>query len=111
MEKDFDNWNEVKKRTQDKVTTAYFREREIYWQNIGNEQNGKGEDFMRPLLVFKKFNNNLFCGVPLSTTIRDGSFFYNFQFLEEKLSSALLVQAKTFDVKRLDRKIKIILNY
>ena len=112
MEKDFDNWNEVKKRTQDKVATAYFREREIYWanvgKNIGNEQNGKGEDFMRPLLVFKKFNNNLFCGVPLSTTIRDGSFFYNFQFLEEKLSSALLVQAKTYDVKRLDRKIGMI---
>ena len=112
MEKDFDNWNVVKKRTQDKVTTAYFREREIYWanvgQNIGNEQNGKGEDFMRPLLVFRKYNNNLFCGIPLSTTIRDGSFFYNFQFLENKSSSALLVQAKTFDVKRLDRKIGMI---
>ena len=79
MEKDFDNWNVVKKRTQEKVDTAYFREREIYWanvgKNIGGEQNGKGEDFMRPLLVFRKYNNNLFCGIPLSTTIRDGSFF------------------------------------
>lgn len=107
MEKIYDKWNEVKKRTQDKITTAHFREREIYWanvgQNIGNEQNGKGEDFMRPLLVFRKYNNILFCGIPLSTIIRDGSFFYSFKFLEDKSSSALLVQAKTFDVKRLDK--------
>lgn len=105
-------WNEVKKRTHNKIETAYFREREIYWANIGEnvgyEQNGKGEDFMRPILVFRKYSNNLFCGIPLSTTIRNGSFFFNFQFLENKQSSALLVQAKTFDVKRLDRKIGTI---
>lgn len=110
--KNFDKWNEVKKRTEQKEDTAYFREREIYWanigENIGYEQNGKGEDFMRPLLVFRKYSNKLFCGIPLSTTIREGSFFFNFQFLEERESSALLVQAKTFDVKRLDRKIGMI---
>lgn len=110
--KNFDKWNEVKKRTEQKEDTAYFREREIYWanigENIGYEQNGKGKDFMRPLLVFKKYSNKLFCGIPLSTTIREGSFFFNFQFLEDRESSALLVQAKTFDVKRLDRKIGMI---
>ncbi len=107
--KNFDKWNEVKKRTEQKQDVAYFREREIYWanigQNIGYEQNGKGEDFMRPLLVFRKYSNKLFCGIPLSTSIREGSFFFNFQFLQDKSSCALLVQAKTFDVKRLDRKI------
>ena len=108
----FNQWNDVKKRTQEKIVTAYFREREIYWanlgKNIGYEQNGKGEDFMRPLLIFRKYNNKLFCGIPLSTTIREGSFFYSFNFLDDKESSALLVQAKTFDVKRLDRKIGTI---
>ena len=107
--KEFDKWNEVKKRTEQKKDTAYFREREIYWANIGEnigfEQNGKGEDFMRPLLIFRKYSNKLFCGIPLSTTLREGSFFFNFKFLEDKESSALLVQTKTFDVKRLDRKI------
>lgn len=110
--KEFDKWNKIKKLTQDKKETAHFREREIYWanigENIGYEQNGKGEDFVRPILVFRKYSNNLFCGIPLSTTLREGSFFFNFQFLEEKPSSALLVQAKTFDVKRLDRKIGTI---
>ena len=108
----YDKWNEVKKRTEQKEITAYFREREVSWANIGEnigfEQNGKGDDFMRPLLVFRKYSNKLFCGIPLSTTLRDGSFFFNFQFIEDKNSSALLVQAKTFDVKRLDRKIGMI---
>ncbi|MGB5868206.1 MAG: hypothetical protein WBG69_10080, partial [Arcobacteraceae bacterium] len=49
-----------------------------------------------------------FCGIPLSTTLREGTFFYSFEFLENKQSSALLVQAKTFDAKRLDRKIGMI---
>ena len=39
----FNQWNSVKKRTQEKIVTAYFREREIYWanlgKNIGYEQN------------------------------------------------------------------------
>lgn len=110
--KNFDKWNEVKKRTEQKEETAIFKEREIYWanigENIGYEQNGKGEDFMRPLLIFRKYSNKLFCGIPLSTTIRDGSFFFNFKFSRDKESSALLVQAKTFDGKRLDRKIGMI---
>ena len=110
--KKFNDWNEVKKRTDAKRVTAHFREREIYWANIGEnigfEQNGKGIDFMRPLFVFRKYSNNLFLGIPLSTTLRDGSFFFNFKFLEDKESCALLVQTKTFDAKRLDRKIGTI---
>ncbi len=112
MDKKFDIWNEVKKRTDSKKVVANFKEREIYWANIGEnigfEQCGKGEDFMRPLLVFRKFNNNMFFGIPLSTTIREGSFFFEFEFLNGTKSSALLVQTKMFDVKRLDRKIGMI---
>jgi mRNA-degrading endonuclease toxin of MazEF toxin-antitoxin module len=110
--KKFDVWNKIKKRIDAKAITAHFREREIYWANIGEnigfEQNGKGVDFVRPLLVFRKYSNNLFLGIPLTTTLREGSFFFNFRFLENKDSCALLVQAKTFDVKRLDRKIGTI---
>ena len=108
----YDKWNEVKKRTEAKEEIAHFRQREIYWanigKNIGSEQNGKGNDFMRPLLVFRRYSYNLFCGIPLSTTVREGTFFYTFEFLQNKKSSALLVQAKTFDAKRLDRKIGTI---
>jgi len=110
--KNFDDWNIVKQRTEQKQHIANFKEREIFWANIGEnigfEQSGKGDDFMRPLLIFRKYSNKLFCGIPLSTTLREGTFFYSFEFLENKKSSALLVQAKTFDAKRLDRKIGMI---
>lgn len=112
MNKKFTEWNEIKKRTENKKIVANFKEREIYWanlgENIGFEQNGKGNDFMRPLLVFRKFSKNIFLGIPLSTQQKEGSFFFNFQFLEKKASNALLVQIKMYDVKRLDRKLGMI---
>jgi len=108
--KQFNEWNEVKKRTESKKIIATFKERNIYWanlgENIGFEQNGKGTEFMRPLLIFKKFSNNMFFGIPLSTQRKkEGSFFFEFSFKDDDISTALLVQGKLFDVKRLDRKI------
>jgi len=107
--KEFDKWNEVKKRTENKKIIAQIRQREIYWANIGEnigfEQNGKGNDFMRPLLIFKKFSNNIFFGIPLSTSRKNGDWYFEFSFKDDKLSTALIVQGKLFDVKRLDRKI------
>ena len=110
--KKYDDWNRVKKKINEKEKLITYKERDIFWANIGEnigfEQNGKGSDFMRPILVFRKFTNKMFLGVPLSTQLRDGSFFFQFQFLEDKRSTALLVQAKLFDVKRLDRRIGMI---
>jgi len=110
--KNFNQWNEVKKRTDSKIQSANFKERDIFWgnvgMNIGFEQNGKGSDFMRPILVFRKYSHHMFLGIPLSTTIKEGSFFFTFSFQANRLSSALLVQARTFDAKRLDRKIGMI---
>ena len=108
--KKFNEWNEVKKRTESKKIIATFKERNIYWanlgENIGFEQNGKGTEFMRPLLIFKKFSNNMFFGIPLSTQRKkEGSFFFEFSFKDDDISTALIVQGKLFDVKRLDRKI------
>ena len=108
--KKYDEWNEVKKRTDDKVIVPNIRQREIYWanigENIGHEQNGKGHEFMRPLLIFKKFSNNMFFGMPLSTQRKkEGSFFFEFSFIGNEISTALIVQGKLFDAKRLDRKI------
>jgi len=108
--KRFNEWNEVKKRTEDKIIIPKIRQREIYWANIGEnigfEQNGKGKEFMRPLLIFKKFSNNIFFGIPLSTQAKkEGSFFFEFSFKDDAISTALIVQGKLFDAKRLDRKI------
>lgn len=105
----YDKWNNTKQNLTRKKETIYFKEREIYWANIGEnigfEQNGKGDDFTRPLLIFKKFSKNIFFGIPLSTKKKNGSFFFEFSFQENKKSTALLIQTRMYDVKRLDKKI------
>jgi len=112
--KDFDNmkqhdkWNKVKKSTQNLEDKLFFKERDIFWarlgENIGFEQNGKGEEFTRPIIVVKKYTQNMLLAIPLSTTLRDGSFFYKFNF-KNRLSTALLVQNRLLSSKRLVKKI------
>lgn len=73
-------------------------------ENIGFEQNGKGEEFLRPVIVYKKFSKNVFLGIPLTKTKRDGKFYADFE-LHEKTSTAILSQVRLFDSKRLKYKI------
>jgi mRNA-degrading endonuclease toxin of MazEF toxin-antitoxin module len=106
-----DAWNEVKKELDNLDNKVFFKEREIFWmsigENIGFEQNGKGEIFSRPVLIVKKFSKNIFYGIPLSSKIKEGSFFYTFTF-QSKQSNALLVQGRLFDSKRLENKMGMI---
>jgi mRNA interferase MazF len=107
MSKQFDAWNQLKTILHNSDKELYFKERDIFWAsigiNIGYEQDGKGEIFSRPVLVVKKYSRNLFLGIPLSTQIKQGSFF-TFE-LNGNDSNALLVQARIYDVKRLENKI------
>ncbi len=109
--KRFDEWNDLKKDLDEKEEFVIPKEREVYWasigENIGYEQNGKGESFSRPVLIVKKYSKNMFFGVPLSTQIKEGSFFYNFTFLDET-SNALIVQSRLFDAKRLENRLGMI---
>jgi mRNA-degrading endonuclease toxin of MazEF toxin-antitoxin module len=106
--KDFNSWNEVKKKVNVKTKISIPKDREIYWtcigENIGNEQDGKSDRYTRPVLVFKRFNNSLFLGIPLSTNMKKGNFFHHITF-NGKSNNTLLVQMKVFDTKRLEKKI------
>ncbi len=107
--KQYDAWNEVKKVTNLNEKNIYFKERDIFWiklgENIGYEQNGKGDKFQRPVIVVKKYTSDMFLGVPLSTTLREGTFFFQFSFIENEISTALLVQNRLFSSKRFIKKI------
>ena len=111
-QQNLDKWNKVKKGTEKENIKIYYKERDIFWtrlgENIGFEQNGKGDEFQRPVIVLKRYTNDIFLGIPLSTTKRDGSFFFQFSFLENKISTALLVQHKLYSKKRLIKKIGMI---
>jgi len=112
MTEQYNKWNEVKKETSKEKTIFGFKTRDIFnvkiGQNIGFEQNGKGKEFVRPVVVYKKLTKDMFIGIPLTTTQRDGSFFYKFEFIPNKISVAILVQAKLFSSKRLLNKIGVI---
>jgi len=108
MKKDFDKWNEHKKTIDSINTDLYFYERDIWWCslgiNVGFEQDGKNEYFTRPVLVLKKFSKDVFIGVPLSTSNKEGRYYFKFNFQEQK-SNALLSQVRLFDTKSLKDKL------
>ncbi|MDQ7043422.1 MAG: hypothetical protein Q9M34_07830 [Sulfurimonas sp.] len=84
MIKDFDNWNTVKQKIQDEEVVVGFKQRDIFYmkmgKNIGYEQDGKGDEFVRPVVIVKGFNKFMFFAIPLSTKIKEGKFYYLFEF-------------------------------
>ena len=84
----------------------FIKEGEVYWcslgENIGDEENGKGYNFRRPVLVFKKFNNSIFWGIPMSTKIKDSNIYYIKVLLKDLEQSAMISQLRILDSKRLD---------
>lgn len=68
--KHFDQRNELKKHLHRNRTEFYVNKREIRYThlgvNIGYEEDGKGGDFKRPVLVLKKVGN-LFAVLPMTT--------------------------------------------
>lgn len=111
MKKDFDKWNILKKEIS-KRESPFFSEKEIWIShvgiNVGDEEDGKGREFLRHFLIIKKWNNSMFWAIPLSTkTHKKGIFYYPFKF-SKRSSIAMLSQIKLSDGKRLKRKIGII---
>ena len=112
MSKDFDTWNEQKKSLDRATKHILFKEREVWWcrlgVNVGYEQNGKGDNFFRPILVLKKFNNDMLIGLPLSTVVKpSNSFYHTFQF-NGKEQSIIIAQIRLFDAKRLSHRLGML---
>ena len=111
--KDFDSWNEIKKKVE--MTTLpedlYFYEREIWWirmgLNIGSEQDGKGYLSLRPVLILKKHNVQCCLCISLTTINKDNPYHFTF-WCKDDYVSAIISQIKLIDSKRLVRKIGIV---
>ncbi len=75
MEEQYNNWNKIKKEIANDTITVGFKNRDIFYmnmgKNIGFEQDGKGENFVRSIVIVKGFNKYMFFGIPLSTKILD----------------------------------------
>jgi mRNA interferase MazF len=119
MEK-YNEWNKVKQNINKKDRCFYVKPREVAWihlgENVGDEENGKGENFQRPVMVLKVFNKNIFFGIPLSTKIKNSNKYYFEALLisktednshkvlksvfQENTRSVMLTHARLYDTKR-----------
>lgn len=109
---DFKFWINKKAWLHNQNNRPFFKERDIWYcyfgVNVGFEQDGQGQDFLRPVMVFKKFNKEIFLGIPLTRSIKDLSFYFSFEFKAGLKSSAILSQIRFIDAKRLSHKIGVI---
>lgn len=112
MRKDFEKWNEEKKKIDDAAARIFFHERDVWWcslgANIGFEQDGRGNQFARPILVFKKFNNEVFWAIPLSTKIKKGKFYVTIELGDSVPRVAIISQLRLMDAKRLIDKLGVM---
>lgn len=78
--------------------------------NVGLEQDGKGPDFLRPVIILRKFNHDIFWAVPLtksnkSLSDRVGVYYFEFSFVPGIQSRAILSQVRLIDGRRLGYKV------
>lgn len=106
--KRFRAWSKLKRKIQDsKTIPAGYKAREIWWvalgHNVGVEEDGKGENFNRPVLIVRGFSRFQFWGIPLSTTDKRGPYYHPI-VVNGNVSTALLTQIRVLDTRRLINK-------
>ena len=106
--KDFDGWNRLKKKLDNNKKDMSIKAGEIWWCSIGVnidcEQNGKNQNYDRPVLIFRKLAKNKFYGIPLTTKKpRFDNYTYKFNY-SNKPSYALLDQMRVFSINRLEER-------
>ncbi len=111
IQKDFDGWNMRKKSLDCYKKKIYFRKSEIWWcalgVNIGFEQDGKNENFERPVLVLRKINRHLAFIIPLSSKIKNHPYYYRYDY-DGKYFSAILFQSRVVSTKRFLRRLGVM---
>ncbi|MDR2063359.1 MAG: type II toxin-antitoxin system PemK/MazF family toxin [Candidatus Nomurabacteria bacterium] len=111
--KDFDGWNRLKKKLDKRESVPNFNEGEVWWANIGTnvsfEQDGKSENYSRPVLIIGKINQVMFFGVPLTSQSKRGYYYFELGEIEEEIVSvAMISQARSFSANRLYERIGTI---
>ena len=107
-EEKFDNWNSLKQSITLREKLPTFKQREIWWCNIGlnvgHEENGKNQDYSRPVLILRKFNNHIFFGITLTSQVKEKHYYHRINF-KNKEQCIMISQLRLFDSKRLVNKM------
>ncbi|MEA2088404.1 MAG: type II toxin-antitoxin system PemK/MazF family toxin [Patescibacteria group bacterium] len=107
--KDFDKWNKKKKEINYNIKNILPGKRQVWWLsiglNIGVEEDGKNNNFERPVLVIKVFNRQCFLGIPITSANKSDKKYYFPIIYNQNKYFLILSQIRLFSVKRLSRKI------
>ncbi len=108
MKKDFDGWNTLKRQTHNEQPRLYTV-REIWWcrlgVNVGSEQDGRGEWFVRPCVILRGFGADACLLAPLTTSTREHPLRVSVGIVDGREARANLSQIRVIDTRRLVRKI------
>ncbi len=114
MKKDFETWHGKKEflNEREDIGNIFFREKEVWWialgLNIGFEQDGKGPEFRRPVLIVKKFNKYLVLAVPLTTRIKSNKYYLPCSIVGDATERmAIISQTRPIDTKRFIDKLGV----
>ncbi|HUC31714.1 MAG TPA: type II toxin-antitoxin system PemK/MazF family toxin [Candidatus Paceibacterota bacterium] len=112
MDKDFSDWMLVKRKINNNAGRPLYREREVWWcsvgSNVGYEADGKGKDYVRPVLILKDFNHTVFWAVPMTTQLKSGKYYFDIDLSSGISAQIMLSQLRFIDSKRLHQKIEMI---
>jgi mRNA interferase MazF len=72
---------------------------------VGDEQDGKGESFSRPILILKKFNQYVFWAIPLSSKLKKNKYYIPCKGSDGETRAAIISQLRLVSAKRLTNKI------
>lgn len=108
---DFDTWNKIKKRLFFKERSPNCKRCDVWLcnigRNIGVEQSCRNGFFVRPVLVLRIFNSDMFLGIPITSSNKNtfDEYYYDLRHVPKINGSAILSQIRVFDNKRLIRRI------
>lgn len=113
MNKNFDGWNELKKKIHANDNgLPRCTERDVRWcrlgANLGFEIDGAGDGFARPVVVLKRFSRRLCLVIPLTTTLKPGRYHLPLGQIGGRPASAIISQLRVIDTRRLDRQIAVM---
>jgi mRNA-degrading endonuclease toxin of MazEF toxin-antitoxin module len=112
MHKDFDQWNKKKKSVNDRSVVLHYHPREVWWcyvgVNVGTEQDGDAERFLRPVVIIRGFGPNACLIVPLTTSKKEHAMRIDVGLVDSKQARANISQIKVVDTRRLLEKVCIM---
>jgi mRNA interferase MazF len=109
--KSFAEWFSLKPILDNTKIRPMFQEREIWMahigSNIGFEIDGKSIESLRPIAVFKKLSKNTLLVIPLTTSLKSGTW-YSKSNVKGVEGRYCLNQIRMIDAKRLKYRIERI---